>query len=147
MTDVQHNFPIGAVLDDGAYDDWIVRPRTTNDSPGNIPVEWIDDGGATQQGEIGPEDVKRVVSLPAPIESKAPTAESFNLDVAKLAVRHSRKIGFSYTKPNGDYSDRVLAIEGVLEGSKGTLLVGHDAEANDFRAFRLDRIDGEVELY
>jgi predicted DNA-binding transcriptional regulator YafY len=73
---------------------------------------------------------------------------SFNEGVLRLAAVHSRRVEFRYVRAVGAPPEsRVLIPEGISESVSGkTLVVGTDTDRNDYRAYRLDRIKGDVEF-
>lgn len=149
----RHNFPVGTQLGTTIFGKVTVVERPTHSQYPEDAIAISKGGGVDTY--VYPDEVESVLVQATPEAPSAeafntvvaPSAEAFNIAVAKVATEFNRQIGFGYTKSDGEYTDRVLEVEHVIEGSKGTLIVGRDTEADDWRAFRVDRIDGEVELY
>ena len=78
---------------------------------------------------------------------KAKASEvSFNEGILRLASIHKKRVEFRYVKDlNAAPEQRTLVPEGISESDAGkTLVIGTDEDRDDFRAYRLDRIKGEV---
>lgn len=68
--------------------------------------------------------------------------------VLTLAATHGKTVKFGYAKGNGDYIENRRLIPGKVEVAKNgyTIVVGHDPDRDDVRAYRVDRIKGQVSL-
>lgn len=79
---------------------------------------------------------------------------AYNVAAARLAAVQNRTLYFDYKGVNDSYPrPRGVEVEHVLTGTKGTLIIGKDIDDWDeatgdepIKAFRVDRIDGQVEL-
>lgn len=71
---------------------------------------------------------------------------SFNEAMLRLACIHKRTVRFNYAKDEGKYIESRRLNPTGFAGEGDTLSVkGHDPDReNEWRAFRLDRIKGEV---
>lgn len=72
----------------------------------------------------------------------------FNEAALRLAAVHGRTVEFSYAKGSGGMIERRRLRPEVIETSKdGTLrFVGFDPDRQDYRAYRVDRIKGTVQI-
>ena len=72
---------------------------------------------------------------------------SYNEAVLRLAAAHDRTVEFSYSKGDGSVIERRRLQPESLREVKGHLtFTGFDPDRQDVRAYRLDRISGEVRL-
>lgn len=72
---------------------------------------------------------------------------SYNEALLRLAAAHDRTVEFSYSKGDGRVIERRrLQPESVREVKGHMTFTGFDPDRNDVRAYRLDRISGEVTL-
>ena len=71
---------------------------------------------------------------------------SFNEGILRLAVVHEQPVTFRYAKGDGSHIEqRTLRPEGLFNARNGALLVGGtDPDRDEYRAYRVDRIKGEV---
>ena len=87
-------------------------------------------------------------ALSEPTESAPPADEPFDLDwnrsAAAAAIHFEKEISFSYDKGEGVIEQRRLFPKASYDAPNGTVIMGDDPDRNDVRAFRLDRIQGEV---
>ena len=81
-------------------------------------------------------------SVPGPRASEV----SFNEGIMRLAAVHGQKVQFRYAKGAGTVIEtRTLLPETVFEAKDGALLFGgQDPDRDEYRAYRMDRIKGEV---
>ena len=64
-----------------------------------------------------------------------------------VAIEHGLTIGFRYAKGDGSIIEtRELQPEVIQEGKAGKIVVGHDPDRDDVRAYRFDRIKGNVDV-
>lgn len=83
-------------------------------------------------------------------ESAPPADEPFDLDLdwnrsaVAAAIHFEKEISFSYDKGEGVIEQRWLFPKASYDAPNGTVITGDDTDRNDVRAFRLDRIRGEV---
>lgn len=72
---------------------------------------------------------------------------TFNEGIARLAAIHKRTITFRYAKGDGAVIEqRRLNPTSVEQHGDHVLLVGYDPDRDEPRAYRSDRIKGEVEF-
>lgn len=66
----------------------------------------------------------------------------------RLAADHNRVVTFGYAKGKGDYIENRRLIPGQIQTTKQghTIVVGHDPDRDDVRAYRLDKIKGQVSV-
>ena len=71
---------------------------------------------------------------------------SFNEGILRLAAVHEQRVSFRYAKGDGAHIEqRTLVPETLFKANDGSLLVaGQDPDRNEYRAYRVDRIKGEV---
>lgn len=81
-------------------------------------------------------------------ESVRASEVSFNEGMLRLAAVHGRTVEFRYAKsPSAPIETRSFVPENVYVTRNGdTIVVGPDPDRDDVRAFRLDRILGDVTL-
>lgn len=81
-----------------------------------------------------------------------PTAKasevSFNEGVLRLAAVHGREVEFRYSKTPSSPIETRRFIPSAVAVSKGgaVLVLGEDEDRDEPRAFRLDRIKGDVKI-
>lgn len=70
---------------------------------------------------------------------------SFNEGVLRLAAVHKRKVAFRYAKGDGSVIESREFIPGNVSGEgEHVRFTGFDEDRQAVRAFRIDRIKGEV---
>ncbi len=76
------------------------------------------------------------------------SAVSFNEGLLRLAAVNEKTVEFSYAKGDGNVIERRrLRPEKVEEGKDGSVrFVGYDPDRDEPRAYRVDRIKGEIEI-
>lgn len=81
-------------------------------------------------------------------ESASPADAPFDLDwnqtAVAAAIHFEKEIGFSYDKGEGVIEQRRLFPKVSYAAPNGIVITGDDPDRDDVRAFRLDRIQGEV---
>ena len=136
-------------------------PQTPNalDVPRSMQVSGPDDDGdllvvVSEDGREaglyldahGVNVLKRALSEPT--ESAPPADEPFELDwnraAVAAAIHFEKEISFSYDKGEGVIEQRRLFPKASYDAPNGIVITGDDPDRNDVRAFRLDRIQGEV---
>lgn len=105
--------------------------------------EWLDDEGVEAiLKAFGP--AAQATSAPAGVSA---ADVSFNESVLRLAALHSREVTFRYVKPDGSSPTPRTVIPFEIQEIKGNRLVlTEDHDREDYRAYRLDRIRGDVEF-
>lgn len=87
-------------------------------------------------------------NIKAPSLTPVSDAADWNATLIDAAVEHARTITFSYDKGAGVLERRTLQPTATSETKQGaTIVVGHDPDRDDVRAYRLDRIQGYVEAF
>ena len=74
----------------------------------------------------------------------APEDLDWNETAIAAAVHFEKAIKFAYDKGEGVIEQRTLYPKASYAAPNGIVVVGDDPDRNDVRAFRLDRIQGEV---
>lgn len=99
-----------------------------------------------------------VVALSTALGKPAPDGEdpaevirastiSFNEGLLRLAAVHNKTVSFSYAKGNGAVIEQRRLVPGEVKEIKGHLtFVGYDPDRDDIRAYRVDRMKGEVSI-
>lgn len=83
---------------------------------------------------------------PPPLVVKA-SEVSFNEGLLRLAAAHERQVTFRYAKGDGKTIEtRTLVPQEVREVKGNLIFLGHDPDRNDIRAYRVDRMKGEVQV-
>lgn len=164
MTDsIIHTLPLGTIV---AYCDatgepdserFVVAERTPGDVTQDggvrhfgesalIFVNDADDGTPTYFTAQEFADLEAVVvSSPDPAVASVVSGGNWNEALIALAIQFDRTLTFRYIKGNGDIADRRVQPEAVHESRNGArTVVGYDPDRADVRAFRLDRIKGDV---
>lgn len=157
------DLPVGSIIKDEDGDRLKVVPYDENSDhgiywdadEGLIFCEWIDylPGSHTA---LEPEEVAEVVSVPEESDADADAvaanaafltdiADDFNTAAFQLAVKFERVVTFRYAKGE---AGRNIETRKVLPSnvSDDGLVVGHDPDRNGVRAYRVDRVVGEVSL-
>lgn len=116
--------------------------------PIRIGTDWLFDHEALEVANA------IIVALGATVESPSVNNIVTNNVVANgnvnesliaVAAEHDLKIEFRYAKGDGAVIEqRSLVPEYVNDGKAGKTVVGFDPDRNDVRAYRLDRIKGNV---
>lgn len=71
----------------------------------------------------------------------------FNEGLMRLAAAHDRTVTFSYAKGDGSVIEqRRLKPESVQTVGDHVTFIGYDPDRDDVRAYRVDRIKGEVSV-
>lgn len=167
MSNTEHNFPVGAVLSTKQHDDWTVREPDPGERvfPHEIAVSFpVSFDSQPVPTIINADEVTGVVSVPSSFfKDAAPSAkiafppitheaeatpvvvgswdDDFNLAVAKLAADYGRTIRFEYH--NDEYH---VAVEEVILTSAGRHVIVGLIQPDDYRSFRVDRIESEVTI-
>lgn len=72
---------------------------------------------------------------------------SYNEGALRLALLHGKSVTFSYAKGDGSFIEtRRFEPQEVKTSGDNVVVVGYDPDRNDYRAFRLDRIKGDVRV-
>ena len=72
---------------------------------------------------------------------------SFNEAVLRVAAAHNRQVTFRYAKGDGSMIEtRVLVPSKVKEVDGHVTFSGYDEDRDQIRAYRMDRMKGEVRL-
>ena len=72
---------------------------------------------------------------------------SSNEGLLRLAAIHNKTVTFSYAKGDGSVIEQRRLIPGEVKEVKGHLtFVGYDPDRDDVRAYRVDRMKGEVSI-
>lgn len=72
---------------------------------------------------------------------------SFNEGLMRLAAVHNKTVTFRYAKGDGKIIEqRTLIPSGVKEKDGHMTFTGYDPDRDDVRAFRIDRMKGEVSI-
>lgn len=72
---------------------------------------------------------------------------SFNEALVRLAIAHNREVEFSYAKADGSIIElRRLQPASLREVKGHVTITGYDPDRDEPRAYRLDRIKGEVSI-
>lgn len=72
---------------------------------------------------------------------------SFNEGLLRLAATHQRTVEFRYAKGSGTVIEtRSLVPQDVREVGDHLTFIGHDPDRDDVRAYRVDRMKGEVTI-
>lgn len=139
-------------VQDTVGDNFTVEP----DGSGGINIVSNDFGTqATVQFGSGQKDAVRTVrdklsewlgDNAAPVVRAS--AVSFNEGVLRLAAVNSKTVEFSYAKGDGSVIERRrLQPEKVEEAKDGSVrFVGFDPDRDEPRAYRVDRIKGEIRI-
>jgi predicted DNA-binding transcriptional regulator YafY len=70
---------------------------------------------------------------------------SFNEGVLRLAAIHNKQVVFRYAKGDGKIIESRTFIPGNISGKGAdTRFTGYDPDRDEPRAYRIDRIKGEV---
>lgn len=93
---------------------------------------------------------KLAASAPDPAELPTPTTEVRFTPTASDAVAKAlatrTAVEFSYRTANGNVGTRKLDPYGIVQRKGASYLVGRDHDRDALRAFRFDRMSGELEL-
>jgi len=154
---IEHNFPVGTELlveNDGKHR--VVDPSSlfihSVMPEGYIATEWFEDEGGEpidppEADYVDPDDVKAVLSNAQP-QTPVSELQAYNKDLALFAGDHAVELSFEYRKgKNAEVRPRRVQPEAVYATPKGNLVViGHDPDKDDVRAFRLDRFVGRASV-
>lgn len=96
-------------------------------------------------------DVARALAVAAGSPNGDPvvlaSSVSFNEALMRLAAAHDRTVTFRYAKGGGTVIEqRVLKPQSVQTVGDHVTFIGHDPDRDDVRAYRVDRIKGEVSV-
>ncbi|WP_331748874.1 YafY family transcriptional regulator (plasmid) [Streptomyces sp. NBC_00984] len=86
-------------------------------------------------------DALRVVTVPS-VEGGGKTVEAGVLTAIAQACRDEERLRFSYTARGGERSARHVEPHGLVSLGYRWYLVAYDLTRQDWRSFRLDRLDG-----
>lgn len=140
------------------YDSNSYMHRNGFDSLASGALQWViyvedtSDGWKTYLDSAELDDIESVdVKLPEPapkaVKLEGDVTYAYNVDILDLAQTYGKSVGFTYRKKNGESKYRIVRPENLYEDRKGEWhVVGHDVAKNATRDFRLDRIEGEVNL-
>lgn len=72
---------------------------------------------------------------------------SFNEAILRVAAAHNRQVTFRYAKGDGNMIEtRVLVPSRVMNVDGHVTFSGYDEDRNQVRAYRMDRMKGEVKI-
>lgn len=101
--------------------------------------------------EIEPflKSIADAVGVPKPSVGVKASAVSFNEGLMRLAAVHERTVQFRYAKgKDGSIIEtRRLKPSEVKEVNGNMIFLGHDPDRDDVRAYRLDRIKGDITIH
>lgn len=75
--------------------------------------------------------------------STGPVVDASRLAVLASACRDQLRLAFTYTDSQGRSSERAVEPQGLVHTGHRWYLVAWDCARNDWRTFRIDRIEGE----
>jgi predicted DNA-binding transcriptional regulator YafY len=87
-------------------------------------------------------DALRSATVPAVWSSVGPTVDAGVLTAIAQACRDEERMRFSYTAGDGESSSRHVEPHWLVSLGRRWYLVAYDLRREDWRTFRLDRIDG-----
>jgi predicted DNA-binding transcriptional regulator YafY len=71
----------------------------------------------------------------------------YNESVLALAIAHDREVEFGYAKGDGALLERRSLIPAEVKQVKGhQIVIGFDPDRESVRAYRLDRVKGEIRV-
>jgi predicted DNA-binding transcriptional regulator YafY len=83
--------------------------------------------------------------VPAPQAVVRASEISFNEGVLRLAAAHKRTVTFRYAKGEGKIIEqRALVPQEIVQVGDHLTFIGYDPDRDDIRAYRVDRMLGEV---
>ncbi len=72
---------------------------------------------------------------------------SFNEAILRVAAAHNRQVTFRYAKGDGGMIEtRVLVPSKVMNVDNHVTFAGYDEDRDQVRAYRMDRMKGEVKI-
>lgn len=79
-----------------------------------------------------------------PMHRPGPTVDPERLTTIAAACRERERVRFAYTDSRGQKSERHVEPHGLVHMGSRWYLVAYDLAREDFRTFRLDRMEGRV---
>lgn len=81
-----------------------------------------------------------------PLVDARPAASDWNRAILELATEYDREVTFSYEDAKGARSFRIVTPERIADTYSGAVVIYAVTQTGEDRAFRLDRIVGEVSV-
>lgn len=130
--------PHQVIFEDGAEALTINFDPNDSGLPISVNGEWLErDEALKAAGAI-------LAALDA--EQVQPTGD-LNESLLAVAIAHDRPVNFRYAKGDESFIENRSLRPGEVREVKGKkLVIGFDISRNDVRAYRLDRIKGQVEV-
>lgn len=103
---------------------------------------------------FNPEQAKELVGILTGFGTSRPEStvsievsegDTFNDALIELAIKHDKTLKFGYAKGKGEViENRRIVPAAVKVVNDHSVVIGHDPDRDDIRAYRLDRIKGTV---
>jgi predicted DNA-binding transcriptional regulator YafY len=114
-------------------------------------THWL---GADEAVELAESILKKAGRMPAEGEGVVRASEiPFNEALLRLAAAHKRAVTFRYAKGDGStietrslVPEKLVEVEDKKSGDTHMTFVGYDPDRDDVRAYRVDRMKGEVSV-
>jgi predicted DNA-binding transcriptional regulator YafY len=90
--------------------------------------------------------VNALQSFTTPLSLTGPTVDAETLTTIAGACRDHQRLRFAYSSHGGDRTRRHVEPHGLAHTGRRWYLVAWDTDREDWRTFRVDRIDGEPAL-
>jgi hypothetical protein len=127
-----------------------VSSQTLSSMGRRVYVQVTRSGGrASRSADVGlyPNEVEALIaSLKTAAGIEDPVSDT-NTILINAAIENDLTISFAYDRGKG-LERRILQPESTIQSVKGdTLVVGLDTDRNDYRAYRVDRIQGNINVF
>ena len=86
-------------------------------------------------------DALRAMTVPAPWETAGPELDAQMLTTIAQACRDEVRLEFAYTSKGGEHTERRVEPDRLVLLGRRWYLVAYDPDRDDWRSFRVDRMD------